>query len=688
MDEVDDVSSADALPDSSDLNTTQQIGLWFEFIQQHYHGPLLENARKGDRFLVIDFPSIASFNPGMADALLDDPENMLKAASLAVEQFDLPGSNKGFVVRVRKLPNACRLLIRNIRSKDLAKLMWTEGIVRTKSEIRPQVTSAAFECPTCGNKLTMLQVDDKFKEPTRCSCGRKGKFRLASKELVDAQRIMLEEIPEQIEGGAQPKRMNVWLKKDLISPLSDRRTNPGSRLIITGNIVEEPLFHRSGAQLTRFELHIDGNWMEPVEQDFTDIKISKEEEVKIKEIAADPKMMRNLVASIAPGVYGHERIKEALVLQLVGGVRKVRKDGTVSRGDTHILLLGDPGAAKSMLLKRVYHVAPKARYVTGKSASGAGLTATVVKDEFLQGWSLEAGTLVLAHKGLACIDELDKMSKEDTSAMHEAMEQQTISLSKANIQAILHCETTILAAANPKYGRFDPYEMIAKQIDMPVTLITRFDLIFPIKDVPEEAKDEKMARFILQVHQSNVAQPPIETDMLRKYIAYAKQHVSPVLTDAAVDELKEYYVKMRSMGSKDGAKSVPITARQLEGLVRLSEAHARLRLSQKVQRKDARAAIDLVDFCLRQTAYDEKTGTYDIDKIATDMPASQRNRIIQLKELIGEIENKIGKTIPLEDVLRAAEEKGMSQEEVEEVLEKLKRAGDIYEPKRGFISRI
>ena len=203
----------------------------------------------------------------------------------------------------------------------------------------------------------------------------------------------------------------------------------------------------------------------------------------------------------------------------------MRDDGVSTRGDIHILLIGDPGSGKSQLLKRATIVAPKSRYVSGKGVTGAGLTASVVRDEFLHGWSLEAGALVLANRGVVMIDEMDKMNKDDRDAMHEALEQQTVSISKANIQATLRCETTVLAAANPKFGRFDPYGIIADQIDLPPTLINRFDLIFPIKDMPDKDKDERMAKFILTLHQTGKAteskqMDQIPTDLLRKYLVY------------------------------------------------------------------------------------------------------------------------------------------------------------------------
>ncbi len=670
------------------MDAATLIAKFQEFLEKTYEAQLLERVRKGEKSFTAEFSQLAMFDPELADLLLDQPEEVLKAGELAVEQLNTGQEIKGFVIRFRALGANATVMVRDIRSKHLDKLLAFDGVVRNKSEVRPQVASAKFECPSCGNNHTILQIDTKFKEPSRCSCGRKGKFKLVSKELVDAQMMVLEEVPEQLEGGEQPKRINVLLKNDLVSPLTEKRTNPGSRVQVVGQVKEVPIFLRTGGQSTKFDLYIEANHLEPIEEDYSEVNISPEELKEIKDMGKDPQLMKKIISSLAPSIYGHEKIKEALALQLAGGVRKRRDDGVITRGDIHILLVGDPGAAKSQMLKRMQYVAPKARYVTGKGASGAGLSASVVKDEFLQGWSLEAGALVLANRGLCCIDELDKMTKEDGWAMHEALEQQSITISKANIQASLRCETTVLAAANPKFGRFDPYDTIANQINLAPTLINRFDLIFPIKDVPDPTKDQLMAEFILELHKNNVEKPEISTKLLRKYFAYTRQNINPKLTDAAVEELRDYYLKMRASATGEGMKAIPISARQLEGLVRLSEASARLRLSDKVTKKDARKAIELLDYCLRQIAFDEKTGSFDIDRWATDTPASSRNKLHIIMEIIKDLEAKVGKNIPVEDLIKAAEEKEINEGEAEEILQKLKRAGDVFEPRRGFISRI
>jgi len=340
------------------------------------------------------------------------------------------------------------------------------------------------------------------------------------------------------------------------------------------------------------------------------------------------------------------------------------------------------------LLKRISNVAPKARFVSGKGASGAGLTASVVKDEFLRGWALEAGALVLANKGIVCIDELDKMTDDDRSAMHEALEQQTVTISKANIQATLRAETTVLAAANPKFGRFDPYEILAKQIELPSTLINRFDLIFPIRDLPDKERDEQLAKFVLKLHQEGEMESELTPAFIRKYLAYARQTCKPVLTEDALNEIKDYYVKMRASGTGDQIKSIPISARQLEALVRLAEASAKTRLAKKVTKLDARVGIDLVHHCLTQIGMDHETGQIDIDRITTGITAAHRGNIHVVKEVINELSAAIGDSIPVDDLIRECELKGVKEQDTLEILEKLKRAGDIYSPKQGLISKI
>jgi len=643
--------------------------------------------RSGKNVIYADFNELAAFSPILSEFIVSSPEEIFQVLELALSESGLIQNPR---VRLKELPAGFDEKIRNLRAKHLNRLIQVEGIVRQASEVRPQVVSAKFECPACGTIISVLQIESKFREPTRCSCGRKGQFRLVSKEMVDVQRLVIEESPESLIGGEQPRRINIFLKEDLVEPKMEEKTTPGSRVKIVGILKEIAKHSQTGSQLVRFDIALEANNIIPQEESFEDLNITEEDERQIQELAADPKIFEKFIGSIAPSIYGYDEIKQAVVFQLFSGVKKVRSDSTThTRGDMHILLVGDPGVAKSVMLKFIAGIAPKGRYVVGKSTSGAGLTATVVRDEFLRGWSLEAGAMVLSNKGIVCIDELEKMDPQDRSAMHEAMEQQSVTISKANVQASLRAETSVLAAANPKFGRFDPYQTVASQIDIPPTLINRFDVVFILKDVPDREKDEAIATHVLEGHRNVGEKSVIDRNLLRKYIAYAKQKIVPALTDSAVEEIKKFYVDLRNMQVSGDAptKPLPISARQLEALIRMSEAGAKIRLSQKVTRDDAKRAITLMKYYLMQVGYDYETKTFDIDRIATGVSTSQRGKIMLVKDAISRLESRLGKLIPVEEIKKELEGK-VDAKEIDDAVDKLTISGDVFHPRKGFIQRM
>jgi replicative DNA helicase Mcm len=652
-----------------------------------YKKEIGRSIRAGEKVIHINFEDISSYSHILAETLLSSPEEVLQTMEVALEESGLVSSPK---IRLTSIPSSQETRVRNIRAKHLNNLISIDGIVRQSSDVRPQVVNAKFECPACGTIISVLQIDKKFREPSRCSCGRKGQFRLVNKDMVDAQRIVLEEAPESLTGGEQPKRMAVFLKEDLVDPKMEDRATPGSKVKIIGILKEVPVPLQTGALSTRFDLAVEANNIIPMEETFDEFDISEEDERQILELAADKDLFKKLIGSVAPSIYGYREIKQALILQLFGGVKKKRADGTETRGDVHILLVGDPGVAKSVCLKFMSSIAPKGRYVVGKSTSGAGITASVVKDEFMRGWALEAGAMVLSNKGTVCIDEIDKMSHEDRSAMHESLEQQTVTIAKANIQATLKAETSVLAAANPKLGRFEPFQVISQQIDMPPTLLNRFDVIFTLRDLPDRGKDEAIANHVLLEHKREGKKQVIEKDLLRKYIAYAKQKYQPILTDDAINELKKFYVDLRNAptSSPEGVvKPIPISARQLDALIRLSEASAKMKLKKKVNKEDAKLAISILKYYLMQVGFDQETKTFDIDRIATGVSTSQRGKVILVREAISRLEGRMGKLIPIEELQKELEEK-IPKEEVEDSIQKLKQTGDIFEPRKGYIQKV
>ncbi|ELZ23431.1 MCM family protein [Haloterrigena salina JCM 13891] len=359
----------------------------------------------------------------------------------------------------------------------------------------------------------------------------------------------------------------------------------------------------------------------------------------------------------------------------------------------------------SQMLGYIQNIAPRSVYTSGKGSSSAGLTAAAVRDDFGDGqqWTLEAGALVLADQGIAAVDELDKMRSEDRSAMHEALEQQKISVSKAGINATLKSRCSLLGAANPKYGRFDQYEPIGEQIDLEPALISRFDLIFTVTDQPDEEKDKNLAEHIITTNyagelttqreemnapdvtaeeideMTDQVDPEIDAELLRKYIAYAKQNCHPRMTDEAQETIRDFYVDLRSRGTDEDA-AVPVTARKLEALVRLAEASARVRLSDTVEQHDAERSVEIVRSCLQDIGVDPETGEFDADIVEAGTSKSQRDRIKNLKQLISDIEEEYDDGAPVDIVMERAEEVGMDQSKAEHEIEKLKQKGEVYEP--------
>ncbi|NMB86620.1 MAG: Minichromosome maintenance protein MCM [Methanosaeta sp. PtaB.Bin018] len=686
------------------------VAKWEEFLRSRYWDDLLELADSypDERSLVVNFPDLDRYDPEFAEELLERPEQVLEAAQAALLQLDLPMDvyMDRAHVRIAQLPRHYKT--RELRSDHIGKLIAIEGLVRTATEVRPKIVSAAFQCQRCGFTFFKEQAGNKFDDQNlKCqnqACDRGGPFKLilAQSKFVDAQKIRVQESPEDLRGGEQPQTLDVELEDDLAGQIF-----PGDRVIVNGILKSYQRSSPQQGKSTYFDLFHKGIYVEMKEQEFEEIEISPEDEKLILEMSRDPDIYEHVTRSIAPSIFGYDDVKEALGLQLVSGFEKHLPDGARIRGDIHILLVGDPGIAKSQLLRYMTKISPRGIYTSGKSSTSAGLTATAVKDELGDGrWTIEAGALVLADKGIAAVDEMDKMDNEDKSALHEAMEQQTISVAKAGVMATLKSRCSLLAAANPKLGRFDKYEPIAPQINLTPALMSRFDLIFVLTDDPDTKRDSAIAEHILKsnfagelstqvswnpkISQEDidnamtVIKPVIDPELLRKYVAYARKNIFPTLTDEAKEHFLRYYVGLRSQG-QDSNKPVPVTARQLEALIRLGEASARLRLSDKVTLEDAKRVVKILESCLRKVGVDPETGFLDADIIASGTTKSTRDRTKSVMDIIRDISKENRGPAPKEDVLDRAEELGIERAKAEEIIDRMRRDGDVFEPRPGML---
>jgi len=691
------------------LKDESLISQWQKFFEENSKSDIetvaLEYPEK--RSLYVDFWKIDKENPKLTDLIINQPYKAIYNAEQALRNIDVASENKlQLHFRVNNLPDTNKIVIRKIRASHLGKLAAVEGLVKKRTEVRPKLQIGAFQCQKCGAVIKVEQDEDILKEPSECyedqgGCGRVSSFKLLSNlsSFIDSQKIEIQESPEGLRGGAQPERIGVYLEDDLVGEIA-----PGDRVIING-ILHSTQRRRGTFRLTSFNKTMDANSIESQQLAFEEVIVTEEDEKEIIKVSKDPELFKKMKSSISPTIFGLDVEKEAMLLLLFGGIAKEMPDGTRIRGDIHTLFVGDPGTAKSQMLTYMSKLAPRSVYASGKASSAAGLTAAAVRDEFAEGqWTLEAGALVLADMGVACIDEIDKMDESDRSAIHQAMEQQEISVAKAGINATLKSRCALLAAANPKLGRFDEFIPIHEQINMPPALLSRFDLIFSIIDKPERKRDTDLATHVLYTHKSGEINeqikkvkktsytkkehdrltkmiiPTYSPDFLRKYVAYSKRNIFPVMTDEALEILKDYYVDFRS-SSED---SVTFTPRQLEAFVRLAEASARMRLSQEVTIEDAKRGIYIIDQYLRRVGMDRETGRFDIDIIATGISHSQHDRMRMIIDIVQRLsdESKDGNAAR-GDVIREAEIEGLESLKVEEALDRLKRNGQIYEPVHG-----
>ncbi|VVC04353.1 Minichromosome maintenance protein MCM [Candidatus Burarchaeum australiense] len=639
--------------------------------------------------LEVDYAELERFDVELADELIEEPDQVIEASERALEAMPLPKiPGKAFEPHVRffGLPDR-GLLIEQLGAQYINKLITFDGLVTKRAEVRPRVRIALYVCKYCDAEYK-IPVSKNFHEPSVCeSCKRKGLTIDEDRSyFVNLQRADSQEPLEKLRGGEPASHIDIRLEDDLVNTIV-----PGDNVTITGVLrIIPPIKGKIG-----YSMYVDTVHMKKQQREFEEMELTKQEEEEILALSKDPKLYEKVIGSIAPALYGYHEVKEGIALQLFGGTPDLTLSGGGKiRSDMHILLIGDPGVGKTRFLQYVQQIAPKSIFVGGKTLTGVGLTASAEKDTDMGfgegGWVLKAGALVLASGGIASIDEFDKVSDEDKGALHEVMESQRVSIAKAGIVAQMKAKTAILAAANPEFGRFDQSKSVADQFKIIPTLISRFDLIFPIKDVLDPSQDKKLAEFVLDSHRSAVLGTPppvssdvplIPTELLRKYIAYARKTIRPVLSQEASDRLRSYYEEMRSLGKRGGP--VPITPRQLEGLIRMSQAVAKLRLSQEVTVADSERAIRLMEFVLRQTAFDMTTQTLDIDMI-TGQQKSKIDKFNTVIDLVADLQRN-SDMVELKAVVDAAKAQGIDERVVLQLIDEKVTKGDYYKPKHGFI---
>jgi len=689
---------------------TELTDAFEEFYRNYYRNEIGELAQKyptDQKSLWIDWQDLYRFDPDLADDFRNKPAQLQDYAEEALRLYDLPVDVKlgQAHVRVHNLPQSED--IRAIRHEHHGNLISVQGIVRKATDVRPKVTNAAFECQRCGTLTRIPQVAGDFQEPHECQgCERQGPFRLNmdQSEFVDAQKLRVQESPEGLRGGETPQAIDVSIEDDICGEVT-----AGDHVNVTG-VLKLDQQGNDREKSPMFDLYMDGVDVSIEDQQFEDMDITDEDKKDIVELSNEDGLYEKMVGAIAPSIYGYDQEKLAMILQLFSGVTKHLPDESRIRGDLHMLMIGDPGTGKSQMLSYVENIAPRSVYTSGKGSSSAGLTAAAVRDDFGEGqqWTLEAGALVLADQGIAAIDELDKMNPDDRSAMHQALEQQEISINKAGINATLKSRCSLLGAANPKYGRFDQFEPIGEQIDLEPALISRFDLIFTVTDQPDEEEDANLADHIIQTNYAgelnthremnatsdyseeevaNVTDevaPTIEPELLRKYIAYAKRNCYPTMTEEAKESIRDFYVDLRAKGQDDDAP-VPVTARKLEALVRLAEASARIRLSDTVEEEDSERVIQIVRSSMEDIGVDPETGEFDADVVETGTSKTQRDRIQNIKGIINDIESEYDEGAPIDVVVERAEEVGVDQSKAEHEIEQLKQKGEVYEPRTDHL---
>ncbi|NOQ44936.1 MAG: AAA domain-containing protein [Nitrosopumilus sp.] len=652
---------------------------------------------KNSKYILVDYNDLV-VEPELASMFSDAPDKILDAFSRAIKEalqtrFSDYAEKIKDEVRVRIVNYPLQRSLRQITAETIGNIVSVSGMVVRSSEVKPLAKELIFVCPDeHPTKVIQLQSMD-VKTPVVCdspNCKHRDfELKPEASKFIDFQILRLQELPEDLPPGQLPHYIDVTIRQDLVD-----NARPGDRIILTGivRIEQESVAGVPRGHSGLYRLRIEGNNIEFLggRGNKSSRKIQREEilpedEKLIRALSQSPDVYQRLIDSLAPHIQGQSLIKEAILLLIVGSNQRLLGDGSKIRGDINVFLVGDPGTAKSEMLKFCARIAPRGLYTSGRGSTAAGLTAAVVKDK--SGiMMLEAGAVVLGDQGLVCIDEFDKMKPEDRSALHEVMEQQSASIAKGGIVATLNARTSILAAANPMYGKYDPFKNITENVNLPIPLLTRFDLIFVVRDIPTREKDEKIARHIIELHtpKGTDNRSVIDVDLLTKYLAFAKKGM-PTLTKEAEEKILDYYLQMRNVESEE---MITVTPRQLEGIIRLSTARARLLMKDKVEEEDAERAIFLIQSMLQDAGVDVNTGKVDLG-VLQGRPRSEVSKMQLFMDVLKGLEGDNKVSVEERTFVKELEKsEKFTEEEARNYIRRMLREASIYESKPGHYNRV
>ncbi len=640
---------------------------------------------KGDK--IIDFGSLVEEDIAK---MSDDGTILIDVNNLKLYQSDLYEeliNNSQYFIYVLKRRVGERKLykfklinfddvttISHIRKDDISKIVRVTGMITKATKVIAIEKEKKIQCNSCATSFSSNIKDF-------CPSCRSRNLTVKEQILQDIQEIEIEEPQDEI-GDKQPQKIRVRLFDELTDKNFSGIIQPGNKVSIIGIVEKIPIYKKKNDEEI-FEYRVNAVNIDSLEEKHKEDRISEEDMNLIFEISEN-NPLKILANSLSPSIFGHEEIKETLILQMVGGVRKEKRGGTFSRGNIHILLCGDPGLGKSVIAKNVNMRMPKSYYVSGDETSKAGLVAIVDRDGLTNEWSLKIGALGKANNSICIIDEMDKLSDEDRNALHTPMESGQIIVNKADIHATLQANCSILGIANPKEGIFDLSgdKTLTNQINLPPPLMSRFDIIFVMVDKIDQENDFSIVDIICS-KEDKCEEIPI--DLFRKYISYARE-LKPRLNKEKMNILSEFYSKLRKMSVGKSMRGMPITPRHAEGIIRLAEASAKIRLSNEVDEKDINKAIEIFYNSLLKLGLDEETGVLDMSRISSKIPVSKRGKVESVLNIFYQLSERIGNIIPYHELILETQKLKINQFDLNLSIEQLKKEQYIYEPRRGEFS--